>query len=267
MAADPFATLKDQVAIVTGSTSGIGMALAGALSERGVKLVLNGLGDPAKIEQERAAMEARTGAPVRYHGADMTKPAEIADMVAFAKREFGRLDILVNNAGVQTVAPVEDFPDDKWDLIIAINLSSAFHSTKAAIPIMKAQGRGRIVNIASAHGLVASPFKSAYVASKHGIVGFTKTVALEVAEAGVTCNAICPGYVETPLVQGQIADQAKARGMTPDQVVKDVILAAQPTKKFVTFDQLAGMLLYLVSDAGASANGAALSVDGGWTAA
>jgi 3-hydroxybutyrate dehydrogenase len=267
MAADPFATLKDQVAIVTGSTSGIGMALAGALSERGVKLVLNGLGDPAKIEQERAAMEARTGGAVRYHGADMTKPAEIADMVAFAQREFGRLDILINNAGVQHVAPVDQFPDDKWDLIIAINLTSAFHSTKAAIPIMKAQGRGRIVNIASAHGLVASPFKSAYVASKHGIVGFTKTVALEVAEAGVTCNAICPGYVETPLVQGQIADQAKARGMTPEQVVKDVILAAQPTKKFVTFDQLAGMVLYLVSDAGASANGAALSVDGGWTAA
>ena len=267
MAADPFATLKDQVAIVTGSTSGIGMALAGALSERGVKLVLNGLGDPAKIEQERSAMEARTGAAVRYHPADMTKPAEIADMVAFAKREFGRLDILINNAGVQHVAPVESFPDDKWDLIIAINLTSAFHSTKAAIPIMKAQGHGRIVNIASAHGLVASPFKSAYVASKHGIVGFTKAVALEVAEQGITCNAICPGYVETPLVQGQIADQAKARGMTPEQVVKDVILAAQPTKKFVTFDQLAGMVLYLVSDAGASANGAALSVDGGWTAA
>ena len=267
MVADPFATLKDQVAIVTGSTSGIGMALAGALSERGVKLVLNGLGDPAKIEQERAAMQARTGAAVHYHGADMTKPAEIADMVTFAQREFGRLDILINNAGVQYVAPVDQFPDDKWDLIIAINLTSAFHSTKAAIPIMKAQGRGRIVNIASAHGLVASPFKSAYVASKHGIVGFTKTVALEVAEAGVTCNAICPGYVETPLVQGQIADQAKARGMTPEQVVKEVILAAQPTKKFVTFDQLAGMVLYLVSDAGASANGAALSVDGGWTAA
>jgi 3-hydroxybutyrate dehydrogenase len=267
MAADPFASLKDQVAIVTGSTSGIGMALANALSERGVKVVLNGLGDPAQIEKERADMEARTGAAVRYHGADMTKPAEIAEMVAFAKRELGRLDILVNNAGVQHVAPVDQFPDDKWDLIIAINLSSAFHATKAAIPIMKAQNHGRIVNIASAHGLVASPFKSAYVASKHGIVGFTKTVALEVAEAGVTCNAICPGYVETPLVQNQIADQAKARNMTPEQVVKDVILAAQPTKKFVTFDQLAGMLLYLVSDSGASANGAEFSVDGGWTAA
>ena len=267
MAADPFASLKDQVAIVTGSTSGIGMALANALSDRGVKLVLNGLGDPAQIEKERAGMEARTGAAVRYHGADMTKPAEIADMIAFAQREFGRLDILVNNAGVQHVAPVDQFPDDKWDLIIAINLTSAFHTTKAAIPVMKAQGHGRIVNIASAHGLVASPFKSAYVASKHGIVGLTKTVALEVAEAGITCNAICPGYVETPLVQGQIADQAKARNMTPEQVVKDVILAAQPTKKFVTFDQLAGMMLYLVSDAGASANGASFSVDGGWTAA
>jgi 3-hydroxybutyrate dehydrogenase len=267
MAADPFASLKDQVAVVTGSTSGIGQALAGALAERGVKVVLNGLGDPAKIEQERAEMAARTGSAVRYHGADMTKPAEIADMVAFAKREFGRLDILVNNAGVQHVAPVDEFPDDKWDLIIAINLTSAFHATKAALPIMKAQGHGRIVNIASAHGLVASPFKSAYVASKHGILGFTKTVALEVATFGVTCNAICPGYVETPLVKGQIADQAKARNMTPEQVVKDVILAAQPTKKFVTFDQLAGAMLYLVSDAGASANGASFSVDGGWTAA
>ncbi|HEY3813995.1 MAG TPA: 3-hydroxybutyrate dehydrogenase [Caulobacteraceae bacterium] len=267
MAADPFASLKDQVAIVTGSTSGIGMALAGALSERGVKVVLNGLGDPAKIEQERAGLEARTGAAVRYHGADMTKPAEIADMVAFAKREFGRLDILINNAGVQHVAPVDQFPDDKWDLIIAINLSATFHATKAAIPIMKAQGHGRIVNIASAHGLVASPFKSAYVASKHGVVGFTKSVALEVAETGVTINSICPGYVETPLVQGQIADQAKARNMTPEQVMRDVILAVQATKKFVTFEQLAGMMLYLVSDAGASATGASFSIDGGWTAA
>jgi 3-hydroxybutyrate dehydrogenase len=267
MPTDPFASLKDQVAIVTGSTSGIGQALANALSERGVKVVLNGLGDPTAIEQERAALEARTGAPVRYHGANMLKPDEIADMVAFAKREFGRLDILVNNAGVQHVAPIEDFPIANWDQIIAINLTSAFHSIRAAVPIMKAQGHGRIVSVASAHGLVASPFKSAYVASKHGILGLTKTVALEVATNGITCNAICPGYVETPLVEGQIADQAKARGMTPEQVVADVILAAQPTKKFVTFDQLAGAVLYLVSDSGASANGAAFSIDGGWTAA
>ncbi len=266
-AADLFASLKDQVAIVTGSTSGIGQALANALAERGVKVVLNGLGDAAKIEQERAEMEARTGSAIRYHGADMTKPDQIADMVAFAKREFGRLDILINNAGVQHVAAVEDLPPENWDQIIGINLTSAFHTTRHAVPIMKAQGHGRIINIASAHGLVASPFKSAYVASKHGIVGFTKTVALEVATDGVTCNAICPGYVETPLVQNQIADQAKARGMTPEQVVSDVILAAQATKKFVTFDQLAATMLYLASDAGASTTGAAISVDGGWTAA
>jgi 3-hydroxybutyrate dehydrogenase len=218
------------------------------------------------IEAGRAALAEKAGVTVLYHGADMTKPAEIADMVAYARRELGRLDILVNNAGVQHVAPIEDFPPETWDQIIAINLSSAFHATRAAVPIMKAQKHGRIVNIASAHGLVASPFKSAYVAAKHGVVGLTKTVALEVAQDGITCNAICPGYVKTPLVESQIADQAKARGMTPEQVMRDVILAAQPTKEFVTFDQLAGLMLYLVSDLGASANGAALSIDGGWTA-
>jgi 3-hydroxybutyrate dehydrogenase len=197
----------------------------------------------------------------------MTKPAEIADMVAFARRELCRLDILVNNAGVQHVAPVDEFPPEKWDQIIAINLSSAFHAIRTALPIMKAQRRGRIVNIASAHGLVASPFKAAYVAAKHGVLGLTKTVALEVAEQGITCNAICPGYVKTPLVEAQIADQAKARGMTEGDVMRNVILAAQPTRQFVAFDQLAGLMLYLVSDLGASANGAALSIDGGWTAA
>ena len=259
--------LKGQAAIVTGSTSGIGQALAQALAAEGVDIVLNGFGEPAAIEAGRAALAASAGVKVLYHGADMTQPAEIADMVAFAARELGRLDILVNNAGVQFVSPIEAFPTEKWDQIIAINLSSAFHATRAAVPIMKAQKHGRIVNIASAHGLVASPFKSAYVAAKHGILGLTKTVALEVAEDGVTCNAICPGYVKTPLVEAQIADQAKARGMTPDQVMRDVILAAQPTKTFVEFSQLAGLLLYLVSDMGASANGAALSVDGGWTAA
>jgi 3-hydroxybutyrate dehydrogenase len=259
--------LKGQAAIVTGSTSGIGQALAEALAAESVNVVLNGFGDATAIEKQRAALAERCGVKVLYHGADMTKPAEIADMVAYARKELGRLDILVNNAGIQHVAPIEDFPIDQWDRIIAINLSSAFHTTRAAVPIMKAQGRGRIVNIASAHGLVASPFKSAYVSAKHGILGLTKTVALEVAEAGVTCNAICPGYVKTPLVEAQIADQAKARGMTPDQVMRDVILAAQPTKKFVEFGQLAGLLLYLVSDMGASANGAALSIDGGWTAA
>ncbi len=259
--------LSGQAAIVTGSTSGIGMALADALAGAGCSVVLNGFGDAAAIERERADMAARHGVKVLYHGADMTKGDEIAAMVAFARSELGRLDILVNNAGVQFVAPVDEFPTEKWDQIIAINLTSAFLATRAALPIMKAQQHGRIVNIASAHGLVASPFKSAYVAAKHGVVGLTKTVALEVAQQGVTCTAICPGYVKTPLVEAQIADQAKARGISEDAVMRDVILAAQPTKKFVEFSELAGLLLYLVSDAGASVNGAALSIDGGWTAA
>jgi 3-hydroxybutyrate dehydrogenase len=259
--------LTGHAAIVTGSTSGIGQALARALAGEGVNVVLNGLGDAAAIEAARAELERASGVRVLYHGADMTRGEEIADMVAFANDAFGRLDILVNNAGVQHVSPIEDFPPEKWDQIIAINLTSAFHATRAAVPIMKRQGRGRIVNIASAHALVASPFKSAYVAAKHGVLGLTRTVALEVAQAGITCNAICPGYVKTALVERQIADQAKARGMSEAAVMSDVILAAQPTKRFVEFDQLAGMLLYLVSDLGASANGAALSVDGGWTAA
>jgi 3-hydroxybutyrate dehydrogenase len=259
--------LKGQVAIVTGSTSGIGQAMAHALAAEGVDVVLNGLGDPAAIEADRAALEKQAGVRIRYHGADMTRPEQIADMVAYAVRELGRLDILVNNAGIQHVSPVEDFPIDQWDRIIAINLTSAFHATRAAVPVMKAQGRGRIVNLASAHGLVASPFKSAYVAAKHGVVGFTKSVALELARSGVTVNAICPGYVKTPLVEAQIADQAKARGISPERVMEDVILAAQPNKAFVEFDHLAGLLLYLASDMGASTTGAALSVDGGWTAA
>jgi len=258
--------LQGQVAVVTGSTSGIGHALADALASQGVNIVLNGLGEMTAIERTRAEMAEKHGVEVLYHGADMTKPGQIVDMIAVAKAEFGELDILINNAGVQHVAPIEDFPDDKWDQIIAVNLSSAFHATKAAVPIMKAQGRGRIVNIASAHALVASPFKSAYVAAKHGIMGLTKTVALEVAQHGVTCNAICPGFVKTPLVEAQIADQAAARGISQEAVMRDVILASQPTKQFVTFEQLSGVLLYLVSDLGASANGAAWQVDGGWTA-
>ena len=258
--------LKGQVAVISGSTSGIGLALARAVAARGGDVVLNGLGDPAEIERTRAGLEAGSSGRVRYHAANMMRGDEIADMVAFAKHEFGRLDILVNNAGIQHVESVEKFPTDKWEQIIAINLSSAFYATRAAIPIMKAQGRGRIVNMASAHGLVASPFKSAYVAAKHGIVGFTKTVALELAQDNITCNAICPGFVETPIVEKQIADQARTRGISKEQVLHDVILAAQPTKKFVTTDQLAGLFLYLVSDLGASANGASFSVDGGWTA-
>jgi 3-hydroxybutyrate dehydrogenase len=253
--------LSGHAAVVTGSTSGIGLALAQQLAGQGVRVVLNGLGDAAVIEAARASIEGAL-----YHPADMTRPDEIADLIAYAHRELGRLDILVNNAGIQHVAPVDEFPIEKWDQIIAINLTSAFHAARAAIPLMKAQGRGRIVNIASAHGLVASPFKSAYVAAKHGVLGLTKTIALEVAREGITCNAICPGYVKTALVEAQITDQAKARGISEEDVMANVILAAQPTKKFVTFEQLGGLLLYLASDAGASVNGAALPVDGGWTA-
>ncbi|WP_428149286.1 3-hydroxybutyrate dehydrogenase [Brevundimonas sp.] len=258
--------LKGQVAVISGSTSGIGLALARAVASRGGDVVLNGLGDPSEIERIRAEMEASCGVRVRYHAANMLKGDEVADMVAYARHQLGRLDILVNNAGIQHVEAVEKFPSDQWEKIIAINLSSTFYATRAAIPIMKAQGRGRIVNVASAHGLVASPFKSAYVAAKHGVLGFTKTVALEVAQDNITCNAICPGFVETPIVEKQIADQARTRGISKEQVLKDVILAAQPTKRFVTTDELAGIFLYLVSDLGASANGASFSIDGGWTA-
>jgi len=259
--------LQGHVAVITGSTSGIGQAMAASLAEQGVNVVLNGFGDPAKIEADRAALEQRTGAKVRYHGADMLKADEVADMVDFARREFGRLDILVNNAGFQHVAPIDEFPVETWNNLIGVVLTSTFLATRAALPIMKAQGRGRIVNIASAHGLVASPFKSAYVAAKHGVVGFTKVTALENAKLGITANAICPGYVKTPMVEAQIADQAKARGIPEDRVMEEVILAAQPNKKFVEYEHLAGMLLYLVSDMGASATGASMVLDGGWTAA
>ncbi len=261
-----YGDLAGQVAVISGSTSGIGLALARAVAAHGGDVVLNGLGDPAEIERTRAELEASCGVRVRYHAADMIRGDEVADMVAYAKHQLGRLDILVNNAGIQHVEAVEKFPSDQWERIIAINLSSVFYATRAAIPIMKAQGRGRIVNVASAHGLVASPFKSAYVAAKHGVLGFTKTVALEVAQDNITCNAICPGYVETPIVEKQIADQARTRGMSREQVMKDVILGSQPTKKFVTTDQLAGLFLYLASDLGGSANGASFSIDGGWTA-
>jgi 3-hydroxybutyrate dehydrogenase len=259
--------LSGQTAIITGSTSGIGEALANGLAACGANIVLNGLGNSEAIEKLRASMEARHGVKVRYHDANMLKRDEIADMVGFANGEFGRVDVLVNNAGIQHVAPVDEFPEDKWDAIIAINLTSAFHAIKAALPLMKAQKRGRIINMASAHGLVASPFKSAYVAAKHGILGLTKTVALEAAETGVTVNAICPGYVKTPLVEGQIADTARTRGITEEEVVRDVMLKAQPTRKFVEYEELVGLMLYLASDAGASCNGASFPIEGGWTAA
>ena len=258
--------LRGQVAVISGSTSGIGLAIATAVAQRGGDVVLNGLGDAEQIEQTRAGLEAETGARVLYHPADMTHGDQVADMVAYAKAQLGRVDILVNNAGIQHVEAVENFPTDKWEQIIAINLSSTFYATRAAIPIMKAQGRGRIVNIASAHGLVASPFKSAYVAAKHGVIGFTKTVALELAQDNITCNAICPGFVHTPIVDKQIDDQARTRNMSKEDVLKTIILGSQPTKQFVTTDQLVGMFLYVVSDLGASANGASFSIDGGWTA-
>lgn len=258
--------LKGKTAVVTGSTSGIGLGIAEGFAKEGVNLVLNGFGDATEIETIRAGLASKFGIKVTYDGADMSKPEQIEAMMKKAAVDFGGVDILVNNAGIQHVCPVEDFPTAKWDAIIAINMSSAFHTTKMAVPYMKSKGWGRIINVASAHAMVASPFKSAYVASKHGIMGFTKTVALEVAEKGITCNAICPGYVLTPLVEKQIPDTAKARGMTEEQVKKDVLLAAQPTKQFVTTAQVAGTAIFLCSDSAASITGTNIMVEGGWTA-
>ena len=258
--------LKNKTALVTGSTSGIGLAYARALAAEGANVVINGFGKADEIEKERAGIESEFGVACRYSGADMTKPAEIAKMIADAETEFGAIDVLVNNAGIQHVSPVEEFPIEKWDQIIAINLSSAFHTIRAALPAMKKKGWGRIINTASAHALVASPYKAAYVSAKHGIAGLTKTVALEVAEDGITVNAICPGYVWTPLVEAQIPDTMKARNMSEEEVKKDVLLAAQPTKKFVTVDQVAAMAIFLCSDAGSSITGSLMSMDGGWTA-
>jgi 3-hydroxybutyrate dehydrogenase len=253
-------------AVVTGSTSGIGLGVATAFAQEGFNVCLNGFGDRNEIEALRAGLADKYGVAAIYDGADMTRPADIRGLIAAAERAFGQVDVLVNNAGIQHVAPIEDFPDDKWDAIIAINLSAAFHATKAAFKGMKERKFGRIINIASAHGLVASPFKSAYVAAKHGIVGFTKSVALEGAEHGVTCNAICPGYVKTPLVEKQIPDQAKARGMSEAEVIEKVILDAQPTREFVTVEQIGALAVFLSSKAAAQVTGAALSIDGGWVA-
>jgi 3-hydroxybutyrate dehydrogenase len=258
--------LKGKTALVTGSTSGIGLACAKALAAEGAAVMINGFGDAAAIETERAALAAASGAGALYSPADMTRPDEIAEMVETCIARLGAVDILVNNAGIQHVAPVEDFPAAKWDQIIAINLSSAFHTIHAALPGMKAKGWGRIVNTASAHSLVASPFKSAYVAAKHGIAGLTKTVALEAAAHGVTVNCISPGYVWTPLVEAQIPDTMATRGLTREQVINDVLLASQPTKQFVTVDQVAALLLHLCRDESAAITGANLSMDGGWTA-
>jgi 3-hydroxybutyrate dehydrogenase len=258
--------MKRKTALVTGSTSGIGLGIATRFAELGMDVILNGFGDAREIENVRKSLAAEHGVNVRYDGADMSKQADIEAMMAKALHEFGVIDVLVNNAGIQHIAPVEEFPVERWNAILAINLTASFHAIRLALPAMKARGWGRIINIASAHALVASPFKSAYVAAKHGIAGLTKTVALEVAERGITMNAICPGYVRTPLVQKQIPDTAKARGITEQQVINDVLLHAQPTKTFVQIDQVAALTAFLASNAAASITGAILPIDGGWTA-
>ena len=258
--------LKDQVALVTGSTSGIGLGIAEQLATAGAHVTLNGFADDALVDALKARLAGLAGTRIDYDGADMRDPQAVRAMVAKVVATHGRIDILVNNAGIQHVAPVEEFPLDKWNDIIAINLSSAFHASAAAIPSMKAAKSGRIIMMASAHALAASPFKAAYVAAKHGIAGLTKTIALELAEFGVTCNAICPGYVLTPLVERQIPDTARARGISEEAVKRDVLLAAQPTKEFVSIAQVASLALYLCRPEAGQITGTTLSIDGGWTA-
>jgi 3-hydroxybutyrate dehydrogenase len=258
--------LKGRNAIVTGSTSGIGKGIAEALASAGANVMLNGFGDAAEIERQRAGLASSAKVEVAYHPADMSKPADIRDMVASAQKALGGVDILVNNAGIQHVAPIEQFPDDRWDAIIAINLSSAFHATKAALPGMRARKWGRIINIASAHGLVASAEKSAYVAAKHGIMGLTKTIALETAGSGITCVAICPGWVLTPLVQKQIDALAQRERISGDEAKRRLLAEKQPSGEFATPEQIGALALFLCSDAAAQIRGAALSIDGGWTA-
>lgn len=258
--------LAGKVSLVTGSTSGIGLGIARALAEAGSAVMLNGFGDAAEIARTKDRIAADCGVKVSYSAADMTKPEAIAEMIATTLAGHGRLDVLVNNAGIQYVAPLDQFPVEKWDAILSINLSSAFHTMRLALPAMRQNKFGRIINIASAHGLVASPFKAAYVAAKHGIIGLTKVAALEAAEQGITCNAICPGYVYTPLVEAQIDGQARAHGISREQVIHDVLLAQQPNKRFATVEELGALTVFLASDAAASITGAALPVDGGWTA-
>ncbi len=259
--------MNGKTVVVTGSTSGIGLGIARGFAAVNANVVVNGFGDAAEIEREVAALEGLGTGSISYDPADMSKPDQIVAMIVAAEARYGTVDVVVNNAGIQTVEPVETFPPERWDLIVAINMNSAFHTTRAALPGMKRRGWGRIINISSAHGLVASPFKSAYVTAKHGITGFTKVVALEAAQHGVTVNAICPGYVLTPLVEKQIPETAAARGISEEAVKRDVLLAAQWTKKFVTVEQLAGVALFLCSDAAENITGVSLPVDGGWTAA
>jgi len=258
--------LTGKVSLITGSTSGIGLGIARALAEAGSAVVLNGFGIVAEIAKTQDQIAADFGVEVSYSAADMTRPEAIAEMIAATVANHGRLDILVNNAGIQHVAPLEQFPVEKWDAILSINLSSAFHTTRLALPAMRQNRFGRIINIASAHGLVGSPFKAAYVAAKHGIVGLTKVAALETAEDGITCNAICPGYVYTPLVEAQIDSQARAHGISREKVIHDVLLAQQPNKHFASVEELGALTVFLASDAAASITGTALPVDGGWTA-
>jgi 3-hydroxybutyrate dehydrogenase len=258
--------LKGKAAVVTGSTSGIGLAIARGLGAAGADVMINGFGEVAAIEAERASIESEYGVRAVYNGADMSKGDEIAAMIAAAEAEFGKVDILINNAGIQFVSPIEEFPLAKWDAIIAINLSATFHATRAVVPGMKARKWGRIISTASAHSIIASPYKSAYVAAKHGVNGLMKTVALELATHGVTANCISPGYVWTPLVEKQIPETMKARGMTKEQVIHDVLLEAQPTKQFVTSEQMAALAVFLCSDAAAQLTGTNIPVDGGWTA-
>jgi 3-hydroxybutyrate dehydrogenase len=259
-------SLTGRTALVTGSTSGIGLAVAEALAAEGATIVLNGFGDRIQIEDTRRKLEETNDIVALYHGADLSKPTAVDEMMSYAQAEAGGVDILVNNAGIQHVAPVEEFPPEKWDSILAINLSSAFHAIRVALPGMRARGYGRIINVASAHGLVGSPFKSAYVAAKHGVLGLTKVVALEAAQSNITCNAICPGYVYTPLVEKQIEDQAKAHMIPREKVISDVLLKAQPNKRFAQVSEIGALAAFLASEAAASITGAALPVDGGWTA-
>ncbi len=258
--------LDGRVAVVTGSTSGIGLGIAEELAARGAAIVLNGFGEETEIAAQCRRLGEAHAVPVRYDGANMAMAADIADMVERTRRAFGPVDILVNNAGIQHVAPIEEFPAEKWDAILAVNLSAAFHAVRAVLPGMRLRRWGRIVNVASAHGLIASPFKGAYVAAKHGVVGLTKVVALEAAESGITCNAVCPGYVWTPLVAAQVASQAGVHGLSEDEVVRRVFLAEQPTRRFVTVTEIAATVAFLCGAGAASITGAALPVDGGWTA-